>query len=434
MRMVDIIVNKRDKYELSREEINFFIEGYTRGEIPDYQASALAMAILLNGMTPRETTDLTMAMAHSGDVLDLSKVVPMAVDKHSTGGVGDKTSLVVAPTVAACGLPVGKMSGRGLGFSGGTLDKLESIPGFRSDLTTEQFIKQLKDIGIVLTGQSEDLAPADGKLYELRDVTGTVQSIPLIASSIMSKKIAAGAQAILLDVKVGKGAFITDLESAQKLAELMVEIGCLVGRKTIAVLSDMNQPLGEAVGNSLELLEALTTLNGSGPGDFKEHCMVICGYMLQLGGLSEDEKQGRMLAEEAIRSGRALGCFRNLVEAQGGEVDYLDHPDKLPRARYVREVKSPRSGYLAVIDACEAGKTVGLLGGGRAEKGDLIDYTVGLMVMHKVGDWVKEGDVLFTIHANDKVKLEQGITKMLAAHQWSSEPVQPLPLFYGTIG
>jgi pyrimidine-nucleoside phosphorylase len=250
----------------------------------------------------------------------------------------------------------------------------------------------------------------------------------------MSKKIAAGAQAILLDVKVGRGAFITNLKEAEQMAELMVEIGCQVGRKTIAILSDMNQPLGEAVGNSLELVEALATLKGSGPEDFKEHCMVICGYLLRLGGVAEDEKQGRVLTEEAIRSGRALECFRNLVEAQGGAVDYLDHPEKLPRARYIREVKSPRSGYLAEIDACEAGKTVVLLGGGRAQKGDTIDYSVGLIVSHKVGDWVKEGDVLFTVHANDKVKLEQAITKMLDAHQWSTKPVQPLPQFYGTIG
>src|SRR4030067_63452 len=259
MRMVDIIIKKRDKGELSQKEIDFFVQGYCKGEIPDYQASAFATAILLNGMTTHETTELTLAMAHSGEILDLSTVVPIAVDKHSTGGVGDKTSLVVAPTVAACGLPVGKMSGRGLGFSGGTLDKLESIPGFRSDLSTEEFIHQLKTIGIVLIGQSADLAPADGKIYALRDVTGTVQSIPLIASSIMSKKIAAVAQAILLDVKVGYGAFMTQLEDARKLAELMVDIGNLVDRKTVAILSDMNQPLGNAVGNSLELQEALET-------------------------------------------------------------------------------------------------------------------------------------------------------------------------------
>ncbi len=292
MRMVDIIIKKRDKGELTRAEIDLFVQGYTKGEIPDYQASALAMAIQLNGMTTQETTDLTLSMAHSGEVLDLSSVVPITVDKHSTGGVGDKTSLVVAPMVAACGLPVGKMSGRGLGFSGGTLDKLESIPGFRSNLTTEEFIHQLRSIGIVLTGQTADLAPADGKLYALRDVTGTVQSIPLIASSIMSKKIAAGAQAIVLDVKVGYGAFMEDLEDARKLAELMVEIGKLVGRKTVAIISDMNQPLGHAVGNSLELQEAIETLKGGGPKDFREHCMVISGTMLALGGFARRCKAG----------------------------------------------------------------------------------------------------------------------------------------------
>lgn len=434
MRIVDIIIKKRDKGELSHEEIGYFIQGYTRGEIPDYQASALAMAITLNGMTPKETKELTLAMAHSGDVLDLSKVVPVTVDKHSTGGVGDKTSLVVAPTVAACGLPVGKMSGRGLGFSGGTLDKLESIPGFRSDLTTEEFIQQLTEIGIVLTGQSGDLAPADGKLYALRDVTGTVQSIPLIASSIMSKKIAAGATVILLDVKVGMGAFMTDLSSARKLASLMVEIGKLVGRKTIAILSDMNQPLGMAVGNSLELQEALDTLNGRGPADFQEHCMVISGYMLMLGGIAEDEKQGMQLAEVALDDGKSLKRFRELVQAQGGDVSYVDAPEKFPRARFITEVRSPQRGYLSEINAREAGETVVLLGGGRAQKGDLIDYTVGLILHHKVGDFVNESDPLFTIHANDENKLEQAKQKMLKAHQWKAKQVKPLPLFYGTIG
>ena len=306
MRMVDIIIKKRDKDELSEAEIDFFIQGYTKGDIPDYQASALAMAILINGMTTQETTNLTLAMARSGEILDLSKVVPIAVDKHSTGGVGDKTSLVVAPTVASCGLAVGKMSGRGLGFSGGTLDKLESIPGFRINLTTDEFINQLKSIGLVLTGQSADLAPADGKLYALRDVTGTVQSIPLIASSIMSKKIAAGAQAILLDVKVGQGAFMTNLEDGRKLADLMVEIGKLVDRKTVAILSDMNQPLGQAVGNSLELQEALETLKGYGPDDFREHCLVASGFMLALGGLANDELMGKAMAEEALRIGKSL--------------------------------------------------------------------------------------------------------------------------------
>lgn len=434
MRIVDIILKKRYKGELSREEIDYFVRGYTKGEIPDYQASALAMAITINGMSSRETMELTLAMAHSGDVLDLSRVVPITVDKHSTGGVGDKTSLVVAPTVAACGLPVGKMSGRGLGFSGGTLDKLESIPGFHSDLTTEEFIQQLKDIGIVLTGQSADLAPADGKLYALRDVTGTVQSIPLIASSIMSKKIAAGATAILLDVKVGKGAFMSDLESARKLAKLMVEIGKLVGRRTIAVLSDMNQPLGMAIGNSLELKEALDTLKGHGPEDFREHCLVVCGYMLKLGGLARDKKQGKKLAEKALQNGLSFRRFRDLISAQGGDVSYVDSPEKLKKAQYITLVKSPESGYLAEINAREAGETVVLLGGGRAQKGDLIDYAVGVITQHKVGDYVEKGDLLFTIHANDENKLKLAKQKMLNAHQWSNEPVKPLPLFYGTIG
>jgi pyrimidine-nucleoside phosphorylase len=433
MRMVDIIIKKRDKGELTREEIDLFVQGYCNGEIPDYQASALAMAILLNDMTTHETTDLTLAMAHSGEVLDLSNVVPITVDKHSTGGVGDKTSLVVAPTVAACGLPVGKMSGRGLGFSGGTLDKLESIPGFRSNLTTEEFIHQLRSIGIVLTGQTADLAPADGKLYALRDVTGTVQSIPLIASSIMSKKIAAGAQAIVLDVKVGNGAFMEDLEDARKLAELMVEIGKLVGRKTVAIISDMNQPLGHAVGNSLELQEAIDTLNGRGPNDFREHCMVVSGTMLALGGLARDEKLGRKMAETAIDGGNALTRFREFIQAQGGDVSYVDNPGKLDKARIILEVESPRSGYLAEINACDAGETAVLLGGGRTRKGDSIDYTVGLIVNHKVGDKVNAGELLFTIHANNEEKLELARQKMLAAHRWSDHPVKPLPMYYGIV-
>ena len=433
MRMVDIIIKKRDKYELSQEEIEFFIQGYTRGEIPDYQASALAMAILLNGMTSRETKELTLAMAHSGEVLDLSKVVPIAVDKHSTGGVGDKTSLVVTPTVSACGLPVGKMSGRGLGFSGGTLDKLESIPGFRINLTTDEFIQQLKTIGIVLTGQSADLAPAAGKLYGLRDVTGTVQSIPLIASSIMSKKIAAGAQAILLDVKVGLGAFMTNLEDARQLAELMVDIGKLVGRKTVAILSDMNQPLGHAVGNSLELQEALDTLRGDGPDDFREHCLVIAGHMLALGGLAKDGAKGKKMAEDALVVGKSLARFRDLVQAQGGDVSYVDEPGKFAKAKLIREVETPRSGYLKEINACEVGKTAVLLGGGRGQKGDPIDYTVGIVIQHKVGDWLKTSDLLFTIHANDEKRLKLAKQIILEAHKWSDDPVKPIPLYYGIV-
>jgi pyrimidine-nucleoside phosphorylase len=433
MRMIDIIIKKRDKKELLPEEIEYFIQGYTKGDIPDYQASALAMAILLNGMSLRETKELTMAMAHSGEVLDLSEVVPIIVDKHSTGGVGDKTSLVVAPTVAACGLPVGKMSGRGLGFSGGTLDKLESIPGFRADLSTEEFIRQLKSIGIVLTGQSADLAPADGKLYALRDVTGTVPSIPLIASSIMSKKIVAGAQAILLDVKVGLGAFMKNLQDARQLAHLMVKIGNLCERKTIAILSDMNQPLGQAVGNTLELQEGLDTLMGHGPKDFTEHCLEVSGVMLALGGLVKNKTQGKKMAAEAVKTGKAFKRFCDLVQAQGGDVRYVENPDKLEKARLIVEVISRRGGYIKEINARQVGETAVLLGGGRERKEDPIDHAVGVIVHHKVGDKVKPGEVLFTVHANDKRKLELARQKMLAAYQWSDEPVSPLPLYYGTI-
>src|SRR5512133_1018692 len=300
MRAVDVIIHKRDHQALSSEEITFFVKGITSGEIPDYQASAWAMAVLLNGMDERETTDLTLAMANSGDTLDLSKVVPIAVDKHSTGGVGDKTTLVVEPTVAACGLAVGKMSGRGLGFSGGTLDKMESISGYRTNLSPEEFIGQLRRVGLVLTGQSADLAPADGKLYSLRDVTGTVPSMPLIASSIMSKKIAAGAQAIVLDVKVGVGAFMETVETARELAQRMVAIGHLSGRDVVALLSDMNQPLGDAVGNALEVKEAIETLHNGGPDDFREHCLVVASHMLVLGRKAPNLDNARKMAESAL--------------------------------------------------------------------------------------------------------------------------------------
>jgi len=433
MKAVDIIIKKRDRKVLSREEIEFFVQGFTRGEIPDYQVAAWAMAVMLNGMTEQETTDLTLAMAYSGEVLDLSEVVPIAVDKHSTGGVGDKTTLVVEPLVAACGLPVGKMSGRGLGFSGGTLDKIESIRGFRTDLSKEEFIHHLRTYGLVLTGQTGDLAPADGKLYALRDVTGTVPSIPLIASSIMSKKIAGGAQAIVLDVKVGVGAFMETLEDARQLAELMVAIARLSGRKAVAVLSDMNQPLGYAVGNALELREAIDTLHGNGPEDFYEHCMEIASHMLVIGGKAQDLREGRDLAEEALREGRAWQKFRTLVQAQGGDVSMVDHPEKLPVAPFIEEVYAGQEGYLSAINAREVGETSVDLGAGRAKKGDPIDHAVGLVVHHKVGDFVHKGDLLFTIHASDRSKLMQAKERLLAALSWSIAPVQPLPLLYGVI-
>jgi pyrimidine-nucleoside phosphorylase len=430
MRALDIIIKKREKEELSKEEITFFINGFAKGDIPDYQASAWAMAVLLNGMNARETTDLTLAMAASGDTLDLSDVVDIAIDKHSSGGVGDKTTLVVLPVVAACGLPVGKMSGRGLGFSGGTLDKLESIPGFTVDLSTEAFKRQLRDVGMVLSGQSADLAPADGKMYALRDVSGTVPAMPLIASSIMSKKIAAGAQAIVLDVKLGLGAFMETLEDARKLGDLMVSIGELAGRKTVAVLSDMNQPLGYAVGNALEVREAIDALHGGGPADFREHCLHVATEMLVLGDRAQNHAEARKMAENAIADGRGLAKFRELIAAQGGDVSYVDNPDKLPKAKLIETVHAPHSGSIAQIHARLVGEAAVALGAGRAKKGDPIDYAVGFVIHHKVGDVVKAGDPLFTIHADNPELLAEAKAAVLKAHQFSDAPVAPLPLFY----
>ena len=430
MRAVDLIIKKRDKGELTSHEIESFVRGFTDGEIPDYQASAFAMAIMLNGMTPHETTDLTLAMAHSGQVLDLSKIVDIAVDKHSSGGVGDKTSLAVLPMVAACGLPVGKMSGRGLGFSGGTLDKLESIPGYRVDLSTDEFKRQLKAEGIVLTGQSLELAPADGKLYALSDVTGTVPSMPLIASSIMCKKIAAGAQAILLDVKTGFGAFMQTLDEARQLAGLMVDIGRVAGRQTVALISDMNQPLGHAVGNALEVLEAIDTLHGGGPEDFREHCLHVSAHMLVLGERAASLEEGRGMAEKSIRDGSAFEKFRVLVKAQGGDVSFVDHPEKLPKARLIEVVNAPESGFLSQVHARDVGEASVALGAGRAKKGDPIDYAVGFVIHHKVGDHVAKGEPLFTVHADDSEKLSEARAAVLKAHVFSGSPVQALPLFY----
>ena len=430
MRAVDIIIKKRDKQELTSEEIEFFIQGFTNGDIPDYQASSFAMTIMLNGMTSRETTDLALAMAHSGQVLDLSSIVDVVVDKHSSGGVGDKTSISVMPMVAACGLPVGKMSGRGLGFSGGTLDKLESIPGYRVDLTTDEFKQQLKDKGIVLTGQSLDLAPADGKMYALRDVTGTVPSTPLIASSIMCKKIAAGATAIVLDVKVGLGAFMETLEEARELANLMVDIGHLAGRKTVALLSDMNQPLGSAVGNSLEVIEAIEMLRGHAPADYREHCLHVTAHVLVAGGRAKDLNEGRAMAERCVADGSALEKFRILVQAQGGDVSYVDDISRFERAKYVEVVNAPRSGFISQVHARIVGEASVVLGAGRAKKSDLIDHAVGFIIHKKVGDQVVEGEPLFEIHANDEEKMAEARSAVLLAHNFSNKFVSPLPLFY----
>ncbi len=433
MRAVDIIIKKKDKKALTKEEIDFFIKGYVNGEIPDYQAAAWAMAVLLNGMTDQETTDLTLSIANSGEQLDLSSVVPYAVDKHSTGGVGDKTTITVAPIVAACGLPVCKMSGRGLGFSGGTLDKLESIPGYRVNLSTKEFLNQLCKIGIVITGQSMDLAPADGKLYGLRDVTGTVQSIPLIASSVMSKKIAAGAKAILLDVKVGRGAFMRTLEEASDLAELMVSIGKLSGRKVIAVLSNMDEPLGCAVGNALELKEAVLALKGLGPEDYLEHCYLLASYMLLLGGKTESLAHGKGLVEEAISNGKAFDKLRELVVAQGGDVSFIDVLGKLPSADQVIKVQSKQAGWIKVIDAKEVGEAAVMLGAGRAKKEDVIDPAVGILVHAKVGDYQEAGEDLFEVHLNDDTHLQEVVEKLIKAVAFSDKPVEKLPLFFKVI-
>jgi pyrimidine-nucleoside phosphorylase len=433
MRAVDIIIKKREGGELSREEIRFFIEGFTRGEIADYQASAWAMAVLLRGMTLRETLELTLAMAESGEQLSLADIAPLAVDKHSTGGVGDKTTLVFEPLVAALGLAVGKMSGRGLGYSGGTLDKMESIPGFRVDLTTEEFLSQLRQVGLVLSGQSVDLVPADGKLYALRDVTGTVPSIPLIASSVMSKKLAGGARAIVLDVKCGVGAFMPTVEEAARLARLMVHIGAQAGRTMTALISDMNQPLGHAVGNALEVAEAIETLRGGGPGDFREHCLHVAAHLLHMAGRSRNLRQAKNEAARALAGGEALAKFRALVEAQGGDVRYVDEPSRLPRAKVVRDVASPKAGWVRWVDAREVGETVVALGGGRAKKADPIDHSVGIVVYKKVGDRVAQGEKLFSVHAATAEGAESAEARVLAAHRISRSPVEPLPLFYRTI-
>ncbi len=433
MNVIDVIAKKRNGAELSREEIEFFVQAYTRDEIPDYQAAAWLMAVYLRGMTGSETRDLTLAMAHSGDALDLKDIAPFTVDKHSTGGVGDKVSLVVAPLAAACGLPVAKMTGRGLGFTGGTVDKLESIPGYRTDLSVAEFKAQLEEIGVVLTGQSADLAPADRKLYALRDVTATVGAIPLIVSSVMSKKIAAGADGIVLDVKVGSGAFMKTVEEAEVLAQAMVRLGSQVGRRVVALISDMNQPLGRAVGNALEVREAIDTLHGGGPTDFREHCLVVAAEMLMLSGKVADIDAARARVWEALASGAAWVKFRELVEAQGGDARYIEEPDRLGQAKLIEPVPAPGDGYLAAVNAAEIGMAVVSLGGGRERKGEPIEHSVGVIAHYEVGDRVQKNTPLFTVHANEAEKLALARERILAACAFSDEPVEPLPLFYRRI-
>ncbi len=433
MNMIDVISQKRDDGELSSEQIAYFIEGYTSGEIPDYQAAALLMAIYINGMNRRETVDLTMAMVRSGEQLDLHDVAPFVVDKHSSGGVGDKTTLVVLPLVAALDVPVGKMSGRGLGSSGGTLDKMESIDGWSFQLPLPQFEQQLGDIGLVLAGQSADLAPADGLLYALRDVTGTVANKSLIAASIMSKKLAGGADGIVLDVKTGSGAFMHNVEDARELAQIMVDIGEDAGRRTVALLSDMNQPLGKAVGNALEVREALDTLRGHGPQDFWEHSLKVAGYMLLLAGKAETIEEAEQLATAARDDGRALAKFREMVAAQGGNVAQIDDPDLLPQARFVEDIVIEHDGYVAAMDTSELGWASVNLGGGRLVKSDVIDHAVGFVLTPAIGDHVSAGQVIGTVHANDLDALEEARAAILEAIKLSDTRVEALPNFYGFV-
>lgn len=400
MRMVDIIEKKRDGQELTTAEINFFIEGYTKGEIPDYQASALAMAIYFQDMNDRERADLTRAMVESGDTIDLSAIDGVKVDKHSTGGVGDTTTLVLAPLVASLGVPVAKMSGRGLGHTGGTIDKLESIAGFHVELTREQFIDLVNRDTVAVIGQSGNLTPADKKLYALRDVTGTVNSIPLIASSIMSKKIAAGADAIVLDVKTGDGAFMKTQEDAEELAHAMVRIGNHVGRKTIAIISDMSQPLGFAIGNALEVKEAIETLQGKGPKDLTELVLTLGSQMVILAGKAKTSEEAKEMLLDAIHSGKALAKFKEFLANQGGDASIVDDLTKLPQAKYKIELPAKQSGYISRMVADEIGVASMILGAGRATKEDVIDLAVGLVLHKKVGDKVEEGESILTIYSN----------------------------------
>lgn len=430
MRMTDILAHKRDGDELSTAQINWFVANYTEGNIPDYQASALMMAIYIQGMNRRETVDLTLAMAQSGDTLDLHDVAEFVVDKHSSGGVGDKTTLVVQPLVAACGLPVGKMSGRGLGSSGGTLDKMESIPGWSSALTLTQFKKQIQEIGMALAGQTAVLAPADGKLYALRDVTATVANVSLIAGSIMSKKLASGADGIVLDVKVGSGAFMPTVAKARQLAQAMVDIGVDAGREVVALLSDMNQPLGHAIGNALEVKEAIATLKGEGPEHFKAHCIAVASQMLAIASVYASEEEAVEKVEAMLASGGAFEKFKQLVQAQGGDVTYLDDPERFPKAQFIEPLEAPTTGTIAAMDTGEIGWAGVDLGGGRLVKEDAIDPAVGFVLPAKIGDQVTKGDVLGMIHANDQEKLVNARQKVVDAIKITKESCAPLPHIY----
>ena len=433
MNMYDIIKKKRDGGELSEKEINYFVEGYTKGTIPDYQASALLMAIYFQKMNKRETAQLTMAMVSSGETIDLSPIKGIKVDKHSTGGVGDTTTLVLGPIVAAAGAPVAKMSGRGLGHTGGTIDKLESFTGFSVDMTKEKFMKNVTENKIAIGGQTANLAPADKKLYALRDVTATVDNLSLIAGSIMSKKIASGSDAIVLDVKTGSGAFMKKEDDAFELAKEMVDIGTNVGRNTIGVITDMDQPLGFAIGNILEVKEAIDTLNGKGPEDLTELCLTLGAHMLVLGNISKDFKEGRETLKEIIESKRGLSKLKELVEIQGGESKYVDNPDLFPKPSVIKPVEAPKDGFVKSIVAEDIGRAALVLGAGRETKESTIDLSVGIVLHKKIGDYVNKGENIATIYANSEDKYNESKEMILDAYTIVKEEIKPKKLIKGIV-
>ena len=433
MNIIEIIAKKRDKKELEKNEIQYFVNEYTNGNVTDYQASALVMAIYLNGMSDDEITNLTLAMAHSGEMLDLSIFGKNVVDKHSTGGVGVKVTLILAPIIATFGIPVAKMSGRGLGFTGGTIDKLESIPGYNTGISTDDFINNVKNIGISLIGQTLNLAPADKKLYALRDAISCTDSIPLIASSIMSKKIAAGANKIVLDVTCGSGAFMKEYEQAEKLANAMNKIGKLAGKETICVMTNMEEPLGYAVGNNLEVIEAIKFLKGDMIQDVKEVVLELGAYMIKLAGLGDNIEENKERILKKIANGEAYNKFVQLVENQGGNISYLEDTDKFEKSKYILEVKSNEEGYISLLDARKVGELSGGIGAGRVRKEDKIDETVGIVLAKKVGDFVKVEEVLAYVHANNLELGEYAVKELQNTYQISREKIEKTKTILGVI-
>jgi pyrimidine-nucleoside phosphorylase len=433
MKMYDLINKKKKKETLTKEEIEFMVQGFTNGTIPDYQMSAFLMAVCLNGMNQEETAALTVAMANSGDILDLSQIHGVKVDKHSTGGVGDKTSLVLSPMIAALGVPVAKMSGRGLGHTGGTIDKLESFPGFSTTISTEQFIQNVNKVKMAIVGQTANLAPADKKIYALRDVTATVDNLSLIASSIMSKKIASGSDVIVLDVKTGSGAFMKSYEDSLALAKEMVQIGTIAGRQTFAVITDMNQPLGKNVGNTLEVIEAIETLKGNGPEDLLKVSITLASYMLIGAGIAKDVEEATEKLYQTIENRSALDKFAEFISAQGGDSKAVYDTEILPKASIEEEVGAPVSGFITNIHTDEVGMTSLILGGGRETKDSIIDLSVGIRLHKKLGDYVNHGDSLATLYANDSSKLQEAKQRFLQAYVIGSEkPVIP-PYVYAVV-